>query len=407
MGSLVDTAAGSGSALGAGAGKGSALGAGAGNGSALGAGAGNGSAVGAGAGNGSALGACAGSGSVLGVGAGGDVAGGTSNGWVGIDNTSAIFCYSNSILQCLAHVYLICPQEFKYLTPSPNSLYNSLMSVVRDLSEKKVNMESVWKFRSSTLSHLPASEHARMQDVREILLQIFENAHTQDITFLSCFSTLRSTVFICPTCATVHEGYADIVQIIDVNSFEIQSQVDGMLTGEVPPGYKCDTCGKINEVVKRSVITSLPFCLCFSVNTRVLQKKVPTTIVLKEYSNCTYNLVSVALHQAHSQIIKAESKSGHYISIFRDNALFCLANEDLTRFLTEAETDKYLCPNRVGDFKPYLLFYCIDSSCIDQLISVKYSGDLSNIVNALYLLGQDGSVGFLHFYMAFNSSSYR
>jgi hypothetical protein len=399
-GSAVGGDAGSGSAVGSDAGSGSTVGGDTDSGSAVGGNAGSSSAVIGDAGSGSAVGGIAGSGDIVSVSAGsGSVvsAGGGSAGWIGIGNNS-VFCYSNSILQCLAHVYLICPQEYKYLKPSLNSLYNGLMSIVRDLSEKKVIMENVGKFRSSVLSYLPLSEHNRMQDVREILLLLFENTHVEEVTFMSCFSTLRSTVLICPTCATIHEGFADIVQVIDVNSLDIQSQLDHMLMGEVPRGYKCESCGKVDEVIKRSVITSLPFCLCFSINTRILQEKVPATIILREYSDCIYNLVSISLHQSHSRVVKAESKTGHYISIFHDNPLFCLANESSIRSLNDKELDEYLCPKSVDDFKPYLVFYCIDLSCINQLISVRYSGELSNIVHALYLIGDVHNEGLFFFF---------
>jgi hypothetical protein len=163
--------------VGAGAGSSDAVGSGAGSGSAVGAVAGSSDAVGSGAGSGSAVGAVAGNSGVVGADAESGCAIGTGSvcsDWVRISN-DCIFCYCDSILQCLAHVYLICPQEFKYLVPFSNSLCDSLMRVVRDLSEKKINMESVLKFRNSTPSHLSSSEYERMQDVREILLLLFEN----------------------------------------------------------------------------------------------------------------------------------------------------------------------------------------------------------------------------------------
>jgi hypothetical protein len=191
------------------------------------------------------------------------------------------------------------------------------------------------------------------------------------------------TPFHRPPCDGFYEGLAGVLQVIDINSLEVQKELDELLTGVQPEGYRCDVCGQSGQVITRCVITSLPYCLCFAIHGPALKKTMCKQLVLQEYSNCVYNLSAVSLHRRFGQLKKAEANAGHYVTIFCNARAYYVANDDRVWGLSDARFDRYMCPQNDTDFIPYLAFYIIDPSCVDQLAQPKHSGSLLDVVNAI------------------------
>jgi hypothetical protein len=102
---------------------------------------------------------------------------------------------------------------------------------------------------------------------------------------------------------------------------------------------------------------------------------------------------------------KTEANAGHYVTIFCNARAYYVANDDCVWGLSDARFDRYMCPQNDTDFIPYLAFYTIDPSCVDQLAQPKHSAEREaegSVLSSSSCLSSEpvftGFLSFFHFY---------